>query len=693
MPAMPPASRLLILGWDAADWKVADPLLRLGTMPNLARLIGRGVRADLSTLQPALSPLLWTSIATGKTADKHGVLNFIEPDPQTGALRIACSTSRRTKALWNILGQAGRTTHVVSWYASHPAEPIRGVCISNMFQESPPDKPGSAWPMAPGSVHPAGETDRIAALRVRPQEITDDLVRRFVPRLRDIRPGDKRIGLLRRLLAQCESVHRVAMDLVSRPEGWDAAMVFHDTIDVVGHHFMAYHPPRMQSVPQRDFDLYSGVMRATYEHQDRLLGALLERAGPETTVVLLSDHGFHSDHLRPSVPPAVDDTLAAMDASWHRPLGMLVMAGPGVRQCEQVGGAGLLDIAPTVLSLLGLPVGADMDGRVLIEALDPRPAVERIESWDTAEGEAGQHPPDLRVDPFEAGEAMRQLIDLGYIQDPGEDQMAALARASRETRFNLGVVLMTAGRVGRALPVFEGLAREAPDEPRYVLNLAQCLHSLGRHAESRAVLDPFLRDHPEHTEAPLHLAAALFAEQRLDEAAGALEGLERRDPGRPEVGNLLGMVRVFQRRYEDAERLFGAAVSLDPHNPRAHHGLALAAAGRGELERAAEHCLEALDLLHRYPDAHYTLGAVLAWMGEREHAVQSFRIALSMQPGLIDAHRYLALLLGPRGESEAAAHHAAEAERLSRERPMAAPPPGCGPPLTPAEWANRPRGK
>ncbi|MFM9097140.1 MAG: alkaline phosphatase family protein, partial [Phycisphaerales bacterium] len=73
-----PVQRLLILGWDAADWQVIDPLLSRGRMPNLARLLAEGTRADLRTLEPKLSPLLWSTIATGKTADRHGILNFVE---------------------------------------------------------------------------------------------------------------------------------------------------------------------------------------------------------------------------------------------------------------------------------------------------------------------------------------------------------------------------------------------------------------------------------------------------------------------------------------------------------------------------------------------------------------------------------------------------------------------------------------
>ena len=143
------AKRLLIIGWDAADWVIIRQLFERRLLPNLQRMVEAGVHADLATLEPRLSPLLWSSIATAKTADKHGILNFVEPDPEGGGIRLSTSTTRRTKALWNILTQSGLRTNVVSWYASHPAEPIDGVCVSNLFQQGAPSAAKDPWPMQP----------------------------------------------------------------------------------------------------------------------------------------------------------------------------------------------------------------------------------------------------------------------------------------------------------------------------------------------------------------------------------------------------------------------------------------------------------------------------------------------------------------------------------------------------------------
>jgi predicted AlkP superfamily phosphohydrolase/phosphomutase len=127
------ARRVLLIGWDAADWKFINPLIERGLMPTLERFIDTGVIGNIATLHPILSPMLWNSIATGKRAYQHGILGFVEPDPHSGGVRPVSSTSRKVKAIWNILTQSGIDSNVVSWFAGHPVEPINGVAVSPLF--------------------------------------------------------------------------------------------------------------------------------------------------------------------------------------------------------------------------------------------------------------------------------------------------------------------------------------------------------------------------------------------------------------------------------------------------------------------------------------------------------------------------------------------------------------------------------
>ena len=651
--AVPPTRRLLIIGWDAADWIIIDRLFAEGKMPNLRRLVDAGVRADLSTLSPKLSPILWSSIATGKTADKHGILNFVEPNPTGDGLRVSSSTTRRTKALWNILTQSDMTVNAVSWYASHPAEPIAGVCVTNLFQDG-----------APSSVHPAALSERLAPLRVEPAGVPRSLLQSMIPRLHELKASDERPGTLAKQLARMASVHSAALAILRDAAKWNCTMVFYETIDTVGHHFMQYLPPKMPHVSKHDMNLFGEVMLRVYEHHDKCLGELLDAAGPDTTVLLLSDHGFHCGSERPSITQVDPDDRAALEASWHRPLGVLALSGPGIKRGERVASATLLDIAPTALALLGLPIGRDMDGRVLAEALSSPYTLDTVESWDTQPGEAGLHPDELRNNPFESQDALNQLIDLGYMPALGANVKAKLDLVRRETSFNLGVVYMSTGRAALAIPLFADLAAQHPGESRFATNLANCQFSTGAFADCAQTTDQFLSRSPENVEAKLLRVGALAKLSRIDEATSELAKLDRELHQRGNLALALGDLYALLGDWEDANRCYARAMRHDPQDARVQVALARMCIATAKWEAAVEHCLNAFELKHWTPDAHDYLGVALAWMGDAPHAIQSFENAIAMQPGLIDAHRFIVLLATRSGDSDRAARHLARIREL-----------------------------
>jgi len=245
--------KLLLIGWDAADWKVITPLVDSGKMPNLQHMIEGGVMGNLATINPILSPMLWTSIATGKRPFKHGILGIAEPDPQGGGIRPITNLSRKTKALWNILNQNGLRTNIIGWWPSHPAEPVNGVMVSNHFQQSvgPIDDP---WPMRSGTIHPPEMAKRLAELRVHPWELDGESLQLFIPNAHQIdQENDNRLMVCAKILAECSGIHADATELMATTE-WDFMTVYYDTIDHFGHGFMRYHPPKQDWIPQEDFE-------------------------------------------------------------------------------------------------------------------------------------------------------------------------------------------------------------------------------------------------------------------------------------------------------------------------------------------------------------------------------------------------------------------------------------------------------
>jgi predicted AlkP superfamily phosphohydrolase/phosphomutase/tetratricopeptide (TPR) repeat protein len=700
------ARRVLLVGWDAADWRVIHPLMDAGKMPVLERLVGEGTMANLATLHPVLSPMLWTSIATGKRPFKHGVLGFTEPTEDASGIRPVTSLSRKVKALWNILGQEGLRSNVVGWWPSHPAEPIRGAMVSNHYHRAvgPIAEP---WPMAPGTVHPRRLAETLAELRFHPNELLEEDIRSFIPKVDEIdQEKDSRLASCLKILAECACVHSAATWLMEK-EPWDFMAVYYDAIDHFSHGFMKYHPPRQAHVSERDFELYRGVVEAGYRFHDQMLGGLLSLAGEDTVVVLVSDHGFHPDHQRPTRIP--DEP--AGPAAEHRDFGVFAISGPGIKRDELIHGASLLDVAPTVLRLFDLPVGEDMDGRPLLECFEDPGEVGTIPSWEDAPGDAGQHPEAVQIDPVACQESVNQLIELGYIDKPDPDREKSVANTVNELRYNLARSYIDADRHGEALPILEDLVESSPGEYRFGIQLAMCYRALQRIEELRTLVEEMtarrqkdveearvalrelkeaIRGHAEATadqqkelrrlRSLVHfdtyaldylLGFVTAAEGDHEKALLHLQRAERSQPDRPGLHIQIGEVYLTLKRWDAAERAFRRALEIDPVNPHAHLGISRSDLARRRNRRAADAALEAVALLYHFPMAHFCLGVALHRMSHVDRAVQALEVAVALNPNFREAHLRLARIYADRlGNPVKAEEHrmlAAEVEEASAQ--------------------------
>jgi len=658
-----PSRRVLLVGWDAADWQIIHPLLDAGLMPNLEKLVNGGTMGNLASLSPMLSPILWTSIATGKRAYGHGVHGFIEPLPDRSGVRPVGTRTRTCKALWNILSQCERNSVVCGWQASHPAEPIRGAMISNLFTLPPANSTSRNWPVAQGSVQPDARAETLADLRVHPSEIEGSLLQQLIPRAAELDQSDpmvqERLMFLAQRLAEVISVHAVATELL-RNEAWNLGAVYYECIDQVGHGFMPFHPPRLPEIPESDFGFYKDVMTGIYRFHDLMLGALVELAGPEAHVMIVSDHGFQSGERRPrgSVEPA----------QWHRPQGIFVLHGPGIRADEMIEGATLLDIAPTILTLFGLAVGEDMEGKVLVNAFEEPPDISRIPSWEETSGEDGRLPLSEEMEDFAAAQAaLGQLIELGYVAAPGKNVTQAIELTEREADFNLATTLAEGGRFREAAKIFTDLTNRSPEEPRYWRARAQaCLSAQVPEdvATCLGVLEKLEPDRPQTI--ALHGLLA-WTRGEIDAAAKAFGEAEKIAPDDPITQTYLGRLYLRQRRWADAERAFRHALEIDPDLAEAHYGLSVALPRQNQVEPGIEHALYAVGLRHDFPEAHFQLGAVLSRNGWYDRAVQAFEITLRMRPGFVLAHRYLSRIHTHFGRLEKAREHREMANRLISE--------------------------
>ena len=711
--------RVLVVGWDAADWKVARPLMAAGEMPNLARLVSGGAAGNLATISPPLSPMLWTSIATGKRPTKHGIHGFSEPAPQGNGVRPITTLGRKTKAIWNILHQNGRKPSVVGWWPSHPAEPIRGVMVSNHFHEiTNPQAPG---PLPLGVIHPPNWFERLSELRTVPMDIPGEMLRLFVPEYDKVdQAKDKRLHTLAKVLAEAMSIHAAATEILEHAD-WDFAGVYYDAIDHFCHGFMKYHPPRLPHIDEESFSIFSGVIANAYRYHDAMLGRLLQLAGPETTVILLSDHGFHPDALRPKYIPAE----AAGPAVEHREFGMIALHGPGIRAGQTIYGANLLDVTPTILHLFGLPVGQDMDGKVLSAAFETVGKIETIESWDAVAGDAGTHPPHTQVDAVASSEAMKHLVALGYVAPPGDDIAKAVADTVTELNYNLARAHADAGEWQASASLFAELRAGDPSDHRFVNGAITALLATENRVAARQMLEDFDRlvtaTAPEAT-AELERRREERADSDLDltnERKDERELFERRKLAERSTGfsllrmNLRLRIGLAEGNHDDVLRdlknldaVYSNAVDFAPAmflarsynqlnedqralwwidqalHRDAENWQALALAARIHLRNrrfgaATDSALMSLALISSQPTTHFVLGRSLLSQGDDKNAEQAFKAALNQMPGLIPAHKALARIYRKRGQTVSAQYHDVQAMELSLAKK--AKPPEKGP--------------
>ncbi len=418
---------VLLFAIDGADWRRMDPLLDQGRLPNLAKLIARGVRAPLSSVKPSLSPLLWNSVATGADASVHGVLGFTEMRlpglpcgvqrlPSWGLLHEVVSVGtrrgrfqvpvtacrRQVKPLWTILGEHDRRVAVINWYATWPAEPVNGYLVSDRNPRRAAfhlRRMGGRLPAETGIVHPAELWPMLASLDVPDLEADEVLA---LPLFGDL-DSDQRAKLARdrNRLEMLGLIHlsdrftaEVGLALL-RLEPLDFTALFFAGVDHYSH--------RVGALPE--------VIDRYYEYVDGVLGRALAALPAQATVFVVSDHGW-SYEASGSDRDQVEGHGAAPD-------GIFIAAGAPIRPGAALEAKpALVDIAPTILGVYGLPASLEMSGRVLDEILEPA-ARARVPSTRVATYGAPPipRPSSLEEPPSDQDEeTLRKLRALGYIK-------------------------------------------------------------------------------------------------------------------------------------------------------------------------------------------------------------------------------------------------------------------------------------
>ncbi len=627
------AKKIVWIGWDAADWKVINPMIELGYMPNLEKMINEGVMGNLATLDPPMSPTLWTAMSCGKRPYKHGIHGFTEIDPSGEGVRPCYVSSRKVKAIWNMMMQSGMKCHQVGWWPSHPAEPTNGIYVSNFFQKA--SKNPKNWPLSPGAVHPPEMSDTFADLRVHPNQLTKAHVAPFVTDLDNFDFNDKqlteRLKSIKKVTADGACIHNAATYILEKEKDFDLLCVYYDCIDHYCHGFMKYHPPRRPHIPEKLYRHFKDVVASGYRWHDMLLGRILNMVDDDTIVVLVSDHGFHPDHLRPVALPLKEEPAAP--ALEHSPYGIFVAKGPGIKKDERIYGASLIDMCPTMLAMLGLPIAKDFDGKILMNIFEEPVDFDVIDSWENVEGECGMHPRDLEVDPEQAKEEMQQLIDLGYIEDPGPNAEAAIERTNFYNKYFLARSFVNGGRHEDALPLFEEIWEEDRKNARFGVRLVNVYLALGKITEARKVVDEIFEMKLKDTPNLNVLSGTVYLKEKKYKKA--VKEFEKAFKANPKMGGIniqlangYHNLRMYKKAIESANR----ELEFNYENPEAHRLLGEIYLQTEKYSKSIESYLNCIGLKYHMPNAHLGLAKTLFKLEDYERSAQAAEVAVAQFP-------------------------------------------------------------
>jgi predicted AlkP superfamily phosphohydrolase/phosphomutase len=263
--------RVVILGLDGATFRVLDPLMDQGHLPNLTRLRREGLCGELASTIPPVTPCAWSSFATGKNPGKHRIFDFIYREPATYRVAPVDARRRAGATLWHLADEAGLRACIFNVPLTYPPEPLRqGVLVTGLL--TPPTR-GVIYTHPPDL---ARELDRITGTyRVGiEQAYSPGLEARFRKNLLT--------GLERRAAAARYLWHQGPWDLF--------VAVFNETDTVqhgLWHAWDPAHPRHRQDLGRRFGDAFARV----YSRLDREVGWYLDQLGPEDTLIVMSDHG------------------------------------------------------------------------------------------------------------------------------------------------------------------------------------------------------------------------------------------------------------------------------------------------------------------------------------------------------------------------------------------------------------------
>lgn len=420
-----PRSRVVVLGLDGLEYTLLER--HAAKLPNFTAFLAEGAHAELEVTSPIMSPILWTTMASGYPAEVHGVGGWTN-----GRGKSFTGADVQVERLWDTLSAEGRSSVVAGWLMTWPAPLIEGQAISDRFVWSVPMSRDEDQTIT--EEHPEATTSPDALAERARGWLPDGAWLSASPLAYQVDHYGAPSHPLRR-----DELQVRAFEALWPESDADFGALYLNGADQVSHIYWPFQDPEVQRRIRQDPTAHRREVeellrrhptRAVppwgetgltaehlgeasrwvpdyYEYLDSVLGRVRAAVGPDVTLVLVSDHGFQLSPTKPLVE------------GQHRGTAVFAAVGPHVRD-GATAQMHVFDVAPTLMALLGLPAAADMPGRARDDLFElgelPAPvATRRLERGIIEVGEgAGAGDAALRD----------QLQALGYLDEDGRPNTA-----------------------------------------------------------------------------------------------------------------------------------------------------------------------------------------------------------------------------------------------------------------------------
>lgn len=363
-------NKIILIGVDGATFNIIRPMVKEGKLPHFKQLMENGCWGELSTLIPTSTPVIWTSIATGKIPFNQGVyflsksylkgmnrpvhFRMIPQFVGTNKMYIlfemlgllhstpASSLDRKVPALWNIFSKSGLKVGLIRYPVTWPAEKVNGFLISDRFHYSSLDH----------TCYPSEFQKFVNSVKEEIQSQNYDLLQKY-PDISDYFILDK-------------ITEELAVGLSNNIDT-DLFIAYFKGIDSLGHLYWKYYQPNsmVYKPSNQEIKHFKDVIPDYYQYIDRVIGRIIDQK-KGYTIIIASDHGMEAQ------PQLLTGSYMAMPSGNHnlKQPGILIISGPCIKRGIELEQISILDLTPTILALVGLPVAKDMDGRIISEAFN-----------------------------------------------------------------------------------------------------------------------------------------------------------------------------------------------------------------------------------------------------------------------------------------------------------------------------------